>query len=145
MSPSTEEEARNCFAFSLPDDNEGAKSPSRDIQILNELSDRLRTQGFQVGNAGPAKPRGAVSAVEFEEHSVEVLLVATGIDGAIRCEVLTWSHKPRRRRAPSEVVGDQWEKACAAIEKILRLDTRVSSLARLTEDELDELSSKAGY
>jgi len=128
--------------FSLADGNGEAGSNSRDVQILNQLSSRLRAQGFQVSEAGPGKPRGAVSTIRFDGYSVTVLLVATRIGEFVRCDVLTWSHKARWRRISSHVIAEEWEQACAALEKILRLDPKVSLLARLTENEL---TIKAGY
>jgi hypothetical protein len=135
------EEVRNCFAFSFPDDNGSAKGPSRDLQILNEFSSQLRKQGFHLSEAEPAKPRGAVSTITFDQHSVNVLLVSAGIGGVIQCEVLTWSRKRIWRAVSPQVATEEWGQACAAIEKVLQLDLHVSSLSRLTEDELD---SKVG-
>jgi hypothetical protein len=144
-STSTNEEVRNCFMFFLPDDGGGEKSGSRDVQIMNLLSGRLGTQGFQVSGARPGKPRGAVSTIKFDGHNVTVWLVATRIGELVRCDVLTWSHKARWRRIYPQVIADELEQVCAALEKILRLDPKASSLARLTEDEFDELTIKAGY
>ncbi len=128
------------FSFTLPlDPNDSEKkkrSQVRDLRICNEIADRMRGEGFEVGKAGRGKPWGAVLTFSVSKFKVIVMLDAKRLPRNVKCDVLTWTHTSRWRPVPSEAVENGWAHTLNALEKVLRQDLRAESLTRGTEDEL---------
>src|SRR4051812_12872371 len=67
------------FSFTIPldpDDKEKKRSRARNLHICNEIAARLRVKGFEVSNARPGKPRGAVVRVSSDKFEVVAILDA---------------------------------------------------------------------
>jgi hypothetical protein len=129
--------SRSSFTLPLdPSDSEKKKrSPVRDLSICNEIADRMRAEGFEVGRARRGKPWGAVLTFSVSKFKLMVMLDAKRLPRTVKCDILTWTHASRWRPVPPEVVENGCAQILKALEEVLRRDLRAESLTRGTEDE----------
>jgi hypothetical protein len=128
------------FSFTLPldpgDVGEKKRIQVRDLSICNQIAERMRAEGFDVGMAKPGKPWGAVLTFSISKFKVIVMLHAKCLPRTVKCDVLTWTSTSRWRPVPLQAVEDGWVHTLNALEKVLRRDLRAESLTRRAEDEL---------
>lgn len=130
-----------CFAFAVPNDrqNELGSKLFRDPigpQILRKVAHDLQRLGFHVTEPKPGKACDAGFEIRFDRFDVTIILLARRQSDRIKCVILTWLARSLWRRSwPSSAESD-WTHVCDTLEQVLRENTTVTALERLTRTEL---------
>lgn len=133
---------KSCFAFKVPNESpeQSPPKPFRDpfgSQILSEICSRLRAEGFQLSDPKPGRACDSGSTARCPGLKLEVVVLVKRSQTSIDCALLTWRTRPAWRRISSPSVLCQWEGLCAAIERILREDLKITPLLWLTREQAE--------
>jgi len=134
------EQIRRRFLFTIPNSSQnklrrGLFRDALGFGMFCEIAKQLRSEGFDVTNVKPGKACVASFEVKFPEFNVFAMLLTRPRHRLIRCRVSTWCIRPIWRRVSPETVSKGWTRVCAAMERILSGDSRVTSLRCLSETE----------